>query len=84
MTGDVITAVGTGDLDPSAAGLEITDLGDVTLAPGYDDIHCHGGGGAAFGSPGQAGIDDAHTILKTHLATGTTTMVGSLVTGAIA
>ena len=83
MTGDVITDVGTGDHDQSIAEASVTDLGDVTLAPGYVDIHCHGGGGAAFGSPGQAGVDDVHTILKTHLATGTTTMVGSLVTGAI-
>ncbi len=74
-----IAAVGTG---PAPDG-PVTDLGDVLLAPGYVDIHCHGGGGAAYGAPGEQGIADARTILATHLRTGTTTMVASLVTGKI-
>ena len=48
-----------------------------TLVPGFVDAHSHGGGGAAFtsGDPAQA-----TTVLATHRAHGTTTMVASLVT----
>ncbi|MDR1851183.1 MAG: amidohydrolase family protein [Propionibacteriaceae bacterium] len=46
------------------------------LAPGFVDVHSHGGGGAAF----TGGTDDARTVLATHRAHGTTTMIGSLVT----
>lgn len=49
------------------------DLGDVTLAPGLVDVHCHGGGGFAF-------PDDPDAVLALHRAHGTTTMVASLVT----
>ncbi|QYF73978.1 N-acetylglucosamine-6-phosphate deacetylase [Cryobacterium sp. PAMC25264] len=51
---------------------------ESTLAPGYVDIHTHGGGGSSF--------NDADTALAvaqitaTHLAHGTTTMMASLVT----
>jgi len=50
------------------------------LAPGFIDAHCHGGGGASFG----ADPDHIETVLGTHSARGTTTMVASLVTAPIA
>ena len=48
-----------------------------TVAPGYVDIHCHGGGGHAVtsGDPAEVAAVAAH-----HLARGTTTMLASLVT----
>jgi N-acetylglucosamine-6-phosphate deacetylase len=46
------------------------------LAPGFVDVHAHGGGGAVFAQ----GADAAATVLATHLIHGTTTMVASLVT----
>lgn len=53
---------------------------DVTvclpLAPGLVDIHCHGGGGAAFAD----GPEAAQTALAAHLDRGTSAVVASLVT----
>ena len=48
-----------------------------TVAPGYVDIHCHGGGGHAVtsGDPAEVAAVAAH-----HLSRGTTTMLASLVT----
>src|SRR4051812_5326040 len=47
-----------------------------TVAPGYVDIHCHGGGGHAVpsGAPTEVAAVAAH-----HLSRGTTTMLASLV-----
>ena len=53
--------------DPAVAG---------TIAPGFVDIHCHGGGGHAF-TTGSAG--DVRAAAAHHLARGTTTMLASLV-----
>ncbi|MDR0783545.1 MAG: amidohydrolase family protein, partial [Propionibacteriaceae bacterium] len=52
---------------------------DGIVSPGFVDVHCHGGGGANFG----ADADEVETVLATHLAHGTTTMVASTVTGTI-
>ena len=49
---------------------------DGIVAPGFVDVHCHGGGGASF----DGGPEQAATVLATHLRHGTTTMVASLVT----
>ena len=49
------------------------------VSPGFVDVHSHGGGGANFcGDPAQIS-----TVLATHAAHGTTTMVASLVTVAL-
>jgi N-acetylglucosamine-6-phosphate deacetylase len=47
-----------------------------TVAPGYIDIHCHGGGGhtVTSGDPDEVAAVAAH-----HLSRGTTTMLASLV-----
>src|SRR5215469_13993424 len=52
------------------------DLGGRYVAPGFVDMHVHGGGGAAF-------PDDPHTVLEFHRQHGTTTCVASLVTAPI-
>jgi N-acetylglucosamine-6-phosphate deacetylase len=51
---------------------------DGTLAPGYVDVHAHGGGGFGFDDP-DSGVAAA-VIAATHLAHGTTTLMASLVT----
>ncbi len=53
---------------------------ESTVAPGYVDVHCHGGGGASFDG------DDADIAVarETHLARGTTSLVASLVTADLA
>ncbi len=70
-----IAAVGAGESpDP-----RVIDLGPMVLAPGFVDLHAHGGGGASFTQGPQA----ARTVLATHLAHGTTSMMASLVTDTI-
>lgn len=52
------------------------EISPGTLAPGYVDMHCHGGGGASFesGDPGQV-----VTAAMAHRRHGTTSLVASLV-----
>jgi N-acetylglucosamine-6-phosphate deacetylase len=74
------TIVAVGSAPPEGRGpADAVDLGDVTLVPGFVDIHAHGGGGAAF----VDGPAAAAEVAATHLAHGTTTMVASLVTDAV-
>ncbi len=69
----VITETGTGQHRPSAE-LSV-DLGGDTLAPGFIDLHLHGGGGASVDDGEQA----IRTVLGTHRRHGTTRAVLSLV-----
>ncbi|MBB1244763.1 N-acetylglucosamine-6-phosphate deacetylase [Streptomyces durbertensis] len=54
------------------------DLTGYWLVPGFVDIHNHGGGGGSFTS-GSA--EDVLTGVRTHREHGSTTVVGSMVTG---
>lgn len=69
IEGDTIAEVGAG----APAG-EVVRVD--TLMPGYVDLHCHGGGGAAFTTVDP---EDIRRAAATHLAHGTTTMHASLV-----
>lgn len=60
-----------------ASQSEVVDLPEGwLLAPGFVDVHCHGGGGASF-SDGGDGIEQ---VLATHRAAGTTSSMASTVT----
>ncbi|WP_246020941.1 N-acetylglucosamine-6-phosphate deacetylase [Arthrobacter echini] len=77
---DRVSARGTGDawrtgLPPGAA---VVDAADRALVPGFIDMHCHGGGGAAA----DEGAEAIGTVLRAHRAHGTTRTVLSLVTAA--
>lgn len=72
IDGDVIAAVGAGR---PPAGTEVSVAGSY-LAPGFVDIHCHGGGGGSYTSADAEQIERARTF---HLSHGTTTCVASLV-----
>lgn len=50
------------------------------VAPGFVDVHCHGGGGASFEQATDAAVA---TALAAHRARGTTSTVASLVTAAL-
>ncbi|WP_432587836.1 N-acetylglucosamine-6-phosphate deacetylase [Streptomyces sp. HD1123-B1] len=56
----------------------VRDLTGCWIVPGFIDIHVHGGGGASF-SAGTA--EEALTVVRTHRAHGTTTLLASTVTG---
>ncbi|AOS66014.1 N-acetylglucosamine-6-phosphate deacetylase [Actinoalloteichus hymeniacidonis] len=72
-----ILGVGTGTPPVSAV---TRSLAGRWLVPGFIDIHCHGGGGESFDGESTERI---RTAIRTHRATGTTTMLGSLVSGPI-
>ncbi|MBN9118276.1 MAG: N-acetylglucosamine-6-phosphate deacetylase [Planctomycetes bacterium] len=62
-----ITDVGTG----TRAGTAVTDLGGMYLAPGFVDLHVHGGDGADF----MDGTPDAFlTVCRCHARHGTTSL----------
>ncbi|GAB3437619.1 N-acetylglucosamine-6-phosphate deacetylase [Actinophytocola sediminis] len=73
VDGGAISAVGTGE-PPAAA--RVTDATGQLVVPGFVDLHCHGGGGAAFTSTDPA---DVRHAAATHRRHGTTTMLASLV-----
>ncbi|WP_028707634.1 N-acetylglucosamine-6-phosphate deacetylase [Propionicicella superfundia] len=75
VAADRIRAAGTG-MPPRPADERLTGL----VVPGYVDVHSHGGGGASFVTEDP---DAARRVLAAHRAAGTTTMVASLVTGAV-
>ncbi|MCG8917932.1 N-acetylglucosamine-6-phosphate deacetylase [Actinokineospora sp. PR83] len=68
-----IAALGTGG--PPRAD-DAVDAGGAWVVPGFVDIHCHGGGGAAFTSADPA---DLRLAADTHARHGTTTLLASLV-----
>lgn len=73
--GDRIVRVGTGE-PPRPADDRLTG----TVVPGYVDVHSHGGGGASFVTEDP---EAALAVTAAHRRSGTTSMVASLVTGAI-
>lgn len=72
IEGEAVVDVGT----PTVGVGEIVELGDATLAPGYVDVHSHGGGGASF-------AEDPMRGLALHRSHGSTSVVASLVTQTI-
>ena len=70
----VISATGDGAAPACAV---TTDATGSWVVPGFVDIHCHGGGGAAFTS---ADPEQVRQAVAAHTAHGTTTMLASLVT----
>jgi N-acetylglucosamine-6-phosphate deacetylase len=75
ITGDTITTVGEGDIH--APDALIIDAEGKYIAPGFIDIHVHGGGGCDFMDGSKDGF---LTIAKTHARYGTTSMVPTTLT----
>ncbi|GAA0610630.1 N-acetylglucosamine-6-phosphate deacetylase [Kribbella sandramycini] len=61
-----------------ADGQRPVDLGEVTLVPGFVDIHTHGGGGSSYSTTDP---EEARKVAAFHAKHGTTTTMASLVTG---
>ena len=72
-----VAAVGVGEGRPPAD--DTVDGGGGCLAPGFIDIHGHGGGGASF----DDGPEAVRTARAVHRAHGTTRAVLSLITASI-
>ncbi|WP_169580882.1 N-acetylglucosamine-6-phosphate deacetylase [Microbacterium thalassium] len=75
--GGRVAAVGSGTSRPAAD--DVVDGGGGCLAPGFVDIHCHGGAGFSF----DDGADAVLAARALHRAHGTTSSVVSLVTASI-
>ena len=60
-----------------ADGKRPEDLGDVTVVPGFVDIHTHGGGGSSYSTTDP---EEARKVAAFHGKHGTTTTLASLVT----
>ena len=74
-----IAELGGADVQPTRLS-DVVDLGGAYLAPGFVDMHVHGGGGASFttGDP-----QDALRTVEFHRLHGTTTTIASTVTAAL-
>lgn len=70
INGPVISAIGR-EQRPDAI------LIGQLIAPGFVDMHCHGGGGFSYSSPDASEI---HRAITTHRAHGSTSLMASLVT----
>ena len=65
-------------VETGGAGGEVINAGGAYLAPGFIDIHVHGGGGADFM---DGTVEAVKTALETHLRHGTTTLFPTTTTG---
>ena len=72
IASDRIVGVGSG----TPARPADLDLGDAIVAPGFVDMHVHGGGGGAFFEATDESVDAALALHRRH---GTTAMMASLV-----
>ncbi len=74
ITDGRVEEVGDG---PAPAAAETRDLGDHVVAPGFVDLHVHGGGGAHFmsGDP-----EECSRAARFHAAHGTTSLLATTVT----
>jgi N-acetylglucosamine-6-phosphate deacetylase len=71
------TITGVESLDELPQDIPVTDFGDGTLAAGFIDLQVNGGGGVLFNNePNLAALG---AMVLAHRATGTTTMVPTLV-----
>ncbi|PPF45468.1 N-acetylglucosamine-6-phosphate deacetylase [Pseudoclavibacter sp. AY1F1] len=75
IDGPFLLSVNAGQ--PPSGRDDVVDLGETTIAPGFVDAHVHGGGGTSFDGGAR---ETAETAARTHLESGTTSIVASLVT----
>jgi N-acetylglucosamine-6-phosphate deacetylase len=79
FTDGVIDGRGTGTTWRALGAAQVIDAAGGVLAPGFIDIHGHGGGGASF----DDGAEAIATARAVHRAHGTTRAVLSLVTASL-
>jgi len=74
---DRIAHIGEGSVAEPYLSLEKTDCQGMILAPGFIDLHCHGGGDSDFM---DGTVDDILTAARAHLRHGTTTIAPTTLT----
>lgn len=80
IDGSRISAVGSG---PPPAGQRVLDLGRRIVAPGYIDLHVHGGAGVqVHGASAQEVAESVIAVAQFHAAHGTTALVATAVSDA--
>lgn len=78
VAGGLISGVGVGE--PRAAR-EVVDLGTALIAPGFIDLHVHGGGGFVVGGDDPAEVSaEIEGMARFHARHGTTALVATTVT----
>ncbi|MAF09933.1 N-acetylglucosamine-6-phosphate deacetylase [Candidatus Poribacteria bacterium] len=78
ISGDRIA--GVGGPEPHAAEWQVVDAADAYVAPGFIDVHVHGGKGSDFM---DATVADAHVVTKYHAEGGTTSLLATLGTDSL-
>ncbi|HAM23134.1 MAG TPA: N-acetylglucosamine-6-phosphate deacetylase [Actinobacteria bacterium] len=83
LVDDVAIEVDDGIISSVTRGLpvgpDVVDLGDVTVVPGFVDMHVHGGGSYSFSEGPQA----ATRAAAFHLQHGTTSLLASLASASL-
>jgi N-acetylglucosamine-6-phosphate deacetylase len=80
IDGPRISAVGSG---PPPARQRVLDLGRRIVAPGYIDLHVHGGGGVQVNGTSAAEVAESVTAMaRFHATHGTTALVATAVSDA--
>jgi len=80
IDGREVVAVGVGAPPP---GRTVVDLGEAVIAPGFVDLHVHGGDGHTLsGETPRAVADELDAIARFHATHGTTALVATTVTEA--
>jgi len=78
ISGDRIA--GVGGPEPYSAEWEVVDTDGTYVAPGFIDVHVHGGKGADFM---DATVADAHVVTQYHAEGGTTSLLATLGTDSL-
>ena len=77
IDGDKIAHVQEGPVTENYLSCEMTDCEGMILAPGFIDLHCHGGGDSDFM---DGTVEDILTAARAHLVHGTTTIAPTTLT----
>jgi N-acetylglucosamine-6-phosphate deacetylase len=70
VEGEVIVEITSQTMRPVPHGAQVVDFGDGIMAPGFVDIHIHGGAGHDVMSANFAGLTVLERFLATHGVTG--------------
>jgi N-acetylglucosamine-6-phosphate deacetylase len=85
LNGSVVHSVGSGDPPP---GAEVISLGSRLIAPGFVDLHVHGGMGAQVNTAAGTSADEAAarvaSVARFHATHGTTALLATTVSDSTA